>query len=97
MRRELPKVLLLAPGMEHGDAGLPTELEDRVVDVPLEDVEVLVGLHHALGQFLGRGDHPVAYAADVDVLLLNLLRRSCHSRPPYVVPVYGTWIQDLLS
>ncbi|MBR4697714.1 MAG: hypothetical protein IKP18_04675 [Candidatus Methanomethylophilaceae archaeon] len=40
-------------------------LEDRVVDVPLEHVEVLVGLHHVLGQFLGRGDHPVVYAADI--------------------------------
>ena len=49
VRRELPEVLLLAPGVEHSDAGLASELEDRVVDVPLEDVEVLVGLHHALG------------------------------------------------
>ena len=70
VRRQFSEVLFLAPGMEDGDLRLAAEIQDRVVDVPLEDVEAFVGLHHALRELLRRRYHPVADAAYVHPLLL---------------------------
>ena len=49
MGGQLSEVLPLAPGMEDRHPRLAADGHNRIVDKPLEDVEVLVGPHHALG------------------------------------------------
>ena len=70
VRRELPLVLLLAPGVEDGDAGCGTECDHRIIDMFADVVELGLGLAEPLDEVLRWGHHPMADVSDGDALLL---------------------------
>ena len=70
VRGELPRVLLLAPGVEDGYACCRTISNHGVVDMFAQIVELQLSLAEPLDQFLRRGGHPVADVTHVNPLLL---------------------------